>query len=74
VAVAWGVVRSLAGFVVAGLSSADYLGGACLPSLAQLAIRTFCYVANHALPLCGLTLISSVVLLVSDSLAPHAPH
>jgi len=29
-AVAWGVVRSLAGFADAGLSGVDYRGGDCL--------------------------------------------
>jgi hypothetical protein len=70
--VAWGVVRSLAGFVVAGPSGVDYLGGIDLPWLAQLGIRAFRYVDTHGLLLCGLTQIGSVVLLLSDSLAPHA--
>ena len=70
--VAWAVVRSLAGFVVAGPSGMDYLGGIDLPWLAQLGIRAFRYVDTHGLLLCGLTQIGSVVLLLSDSLAPHA--
>ena len=51
-AVVWGVVRSLAGFVVAGPTGADYLGGICLPSLRRLAGLAFRYVDNHSLPLC----------------------
>ncbi len=42
-AVAWGVVRSLAGFVVAGPSGADYLGGGCLPWLLGLPVRALHY-------------------------------
>ncbi len=51
-AVAWGVVRSLVGFAVAGPSGRDYLGGVCLPSLRRLAVLAFRYVDNHSLPLC----------------------
>ena len=43
-AVAWGVVRSLAGFVVAGPSDGDYLGGGCLHSLGRLVILAGGYV------------------------------
>ena len=64
--VAWGVVRSLAGFVVAGPSSVGYLGGSCLPPLAWFVIGTARYVDNHALPLCGLARIGRGVLLISD--------
>jgi hypothetical protein len=70
--VAWGVVRSLAGFVVAGPSDVDYLGGMGLPPRVRLVIEAFRYVDTHGLLLCGLTQIGSVVLLLSDSLAPHA--
>ena len=41
--VGWAVVRSLAGFVVAGPSVGDYLGGGCLPSLARLPVRALHY-------------------------------
>ena len=43
-AVAWGVVRSLAGFADAGLSGVDYRGGDCLLLRARLAIGAFRYV------------------------------
>ena len=42
-AVAWGVVRSLAGFVVAGPTDVDYLGGDCLPWLLGLPVRALHY-------------------------------
>ena len=45
-AVAWGVVRSLVGFVVAGPTDVDYTGGGCLPSLARFVIGTARYVDN----------------------------
>ena len=70
--VGWAVVRSLAGFPDAGPTGRDYLGGACLPPRVRLVIETLRYVDTHGLLLCGLTQIGSVVLLVSDSLAPHA--
>ncbi len=66
-AVAWGVVRSLAGFPDAGPSGGDYLGGSCLPSLARFVIGTARYVDNHGLPLCGWERTCGGVLLISDS-------
>ena len=72
--VAWAVVRSVAGFVDASPTSGDYLGGVCLPSRVRLVFETFHYVDTHRLPLCGLTQNGSVVLPVSDSLAPHSLH
>ena len=65
-AVAWGVVRSLAGFVVAGPTGGDYRGGDCLPSLARFVVCAVRYVDNHGLPLCGLARIGCGVLLISD--------
>ena len=42
-AVAWGVVRPLAGFVDAGPTDVDYLGGDCLPWLLGLPVRALHY-------------------------------
>ena len=49
-AVAWGVVRSLAGFVVAGPSGCDYIGVGCLPWLGSMRIRE---VSNVAIACAG---------------------
>lgn len=65
-AVGWVVVRSLAGFLDAGPSGDDYLGGRCLPSLGRLVPEACRYVDNHALPLCGLEHIGGGDLLMSD--------
>ncbi len=65
-AVGWAVSQPLVGVFVAGPTGADYLGGNCLPSLAQLAVRAFRYVDNHALPLRGLERIGGGVLWISD--------
>ena len=70
-AVGWGVIRSLAGFPNAGPSDFDYLDGMGLPPRVPHVIEAFRYVDTHGLLLCGLTQIGSVVLLLSDSLAPH---
>jgi hypothetical protein len=65
-AVAWGVVRSLADFPDAGLTGGDYHRGVCLPWLAWLVIGTARYVDNQDLPLCGLARIGRGVLLIFD--------
>ena len=43
-AVAWGVVRSLAGFPDAGATGSAYLGGSCLLLLARLVLLARSYV------------------------------
>ena len=43
-AVAWGVVRSLAGFPGAGATGAGYTDGVCLLWLARLVVRAVGYV------------------------------